>query len=227
MWHSASNATNRMYSTSVKSFRFFKQVITCFYFFFTGLEIQLCLLCRSFVDYYFFSVDSMHFFYHSCLKCVKVIQIKPVINEFRGTRSVQLNLVDIRPDRDSREQYCNDRQIYDRFVQNQWLAGWEASLLLPERCDFTAVWRYLVANVQEQQLVEDLSCLSRKIARYAGAPCSPGRLQICLDVFRERGLLSLKTAHGRIRILLANRSGKVDLDQSPIIIKLKQQKAGE
>ena len=155
------------------------------------------------------------------------VAFTPQINEIRGTRSVQLNLVDIRPDRGSREQYCNDRQIYDRFVRNQWLAGWEAGLLLPERCDFTAVWRYLVANVQEQQLVEDLGCLSRKIARYAGAPCSPGRLQICLDVFRERGLLSFEAGHGRVRIHLSNPTVKVNLEQSPIIIKLKQQKVGD
>ena len=155
------------------------------------------------------------------------VAFTPQINEFRGSRSVQLNLVDIRPDRDSRERYQKERQIYDRFVHSQQLAVWEAGLLLPERSDFTAIWRYLSANVQERQLVEDLGCLSRKVARYAGMPCSPGRLQICLDVFRERGLLSFEAGHGRIRILLSNPTRKVDLEQSPIIIKLKQQKVGD
>ena len=155
------------------------------------------------------------------------VAFTPQINEFRGMRSVQLNLVDIRPDRESRESYGSDRQLYERFANSQQLAAWEAALLLPERSDFTAVWRYLTANVQERRLVEDFGCLSRKIARYAGVPCSPGRLRVCLDVFRERGLLSFEASHGRVQILLSNPTRKVNLDQSPIIIKLKQQKAGD
>ena len=99
-------------------------------------------------------------------------------------------------------------------------------MLLPDRSDFAAVWRYLAANVQDRQLLEDFGCLSRKIARCAGVPCSPGRLQICLDVFRERGLLTFESSYGRVHIELSNRTGKVDLDGSPIIMKLRQQKAG-
>ena len=155
------------------------------------------------------------------------IAFTPQINEFRGMRSVQLNLVDIRPDADSRTRYADGRQLYERFAAAQWMSAPEAARLLPDRSEFAAVWRYLSANAQNQVLVEDLSCLNRKIIRHAGLSCCPGCLQICLDVFRERGLLSFETTHGRIRILLANRAGKVDLDQSPIIIKLKQQKAGE
>ena len=75
-------------------------------------------------------------------------------------------------------------------------------------------------------MVEDLGCLSRKITRFSGMPCSPGRLRICLDVFRERGLLSVESSHGRVHIILSEPANKVDLDRSPIIIKLKQQKGG-
>ena len=90
----------------------------------------------------------------------------------------------------------------------------------------TAVWRYLTANVQHHQLMEDVDCLSRKITRYSGLTCRAGRLQVCLDVFRERGLLSFEANHGRVHIHLSSPSCKVDLDRSPIIMKLKQQKAG-
>ena len=154
------------------------------------------------------------------------VAFTPQINEFRGVRSVQLNLVDIRPDQDSRDCYGSDLRLYVRFTHQQDLQAWEASQLLPERGEFAVVWRYLAANVQDRQLLEDFGCLSRKIARYAGAPCSPARLRICLDVFRERGLLSFESGHGRIHIVLSEPAGKVDLEQSPIIIKLKQQKGG-
>jgi len=154
------------------------------------------------------------------------IAFTPQINEYRGIRSVQLNLVDIRPDKASREHFGSDLQLYERFVRSQLLASWEAAMLLPARSDFTAVWRYIAANTQNRQLVEELGCLSRKIARFSGMPCSPGRLRICLDVFRERGLLSFESSHGQVHILLSEPTAKVDLDRSPIIIKLKQQKGG-
>ena len=154
------------------------------------------------------------------------IAFTPQINEYRGVRSVQLNLVDIRPDKASREHFGSDLQLYERFVQSQLLASWEAAMLLPARSDFTAVWRYLMANTQNRQMVEELGCLSRKIARFSGIPCSPGRLRICLDVFRERGLLSFESSHSQFHILLSEPTVKVDLDRSPIIIKLKKQKGG-
>ena len=154
------------------------------------------------------------------------IAFTPQINEYRGVRSVQLNLVDIRPDKASREHFGSDLQLYERFVQSQLLASWEAAMLLPARSDFTAVWRYLMANTENRQMVEELGCLSRKIARFSGIPCSPGRLRVCLDVFRERGLLSFESSHGQFHILLSEPTVKVDLDRSPIIIKLKKQKGG-
>lgn len=154
------------------------------------------------------------------------VAFTPQINEYRGIRSVQLNLVDIRPDRESRRAWATDQKLYERFQNEQNLASWEASMLLPERSDFAAVWRYLVANGHQRQLLEDVACLSRKITRYSGLSFNGGRLQICLDVFRERGLLTLEQSHGRVHICLMNSAGKVDLNRSPIIIKLKQQKAG-
>lgn len=154
------------------------------------------------------------------------VAFTPQINEYRGIRSVQLNLVDIRPDRESRRAWDTDRKLYDRFREEQTLTSWEASMLLPERSDFAIVWRYLVANGQQHQLLEDVACLSRKITRYSGMSCNGGRLQICLDVFRERGLVRFERSHGKIHICLLNSAGKVDLNRSPIIIKLKQQKAG-
>ncbi len=155
------------------------------------------------------------------------VAFTPRINEFRGVRSVQLNLVDIRPDGPSRDSYLSGRDLYERFRAGQAMAAWEAASLLPERREFAAVWRYLVANVQQQQLMEDFGCLSRKIARTSGQPCSPGRLRICLDVFRERGLLRFDSSHGRVHIILSSSHGKVDLEQSPIMMKLKQQKGGD
>ncbi len=155
------------------------------------------------------------------------VAFTPQINEFRGNRSVQLNLVDIRPDLESREAAASDRKLAERFDAGEQLSEREVSMLLPVRSDFALVWRYLTANVQEGLLQEDLGCLSRKISRSAGCRLRPGKLWMCLQVFRERGLLACSTDRDCVQILLADCTGKVDLEQSPLMIKLKQQKAGE
>ena len=155
------------------------------------------------------------------------VAFTPQINEFRGNRSVQLNLVDIRPDRESRELAMGDRKLILRFEQNNLLSAAEAALLLPERGEFAIVWRYLVANVRDRAMQEDLYCLSRKISRSAGQPLRPGRVWMCLQVFRERGLLSCCSNRDCVQITLSDSTGKVDLEQSPLMLRLKKQKAGE
>ena len=154
------------------------------------------------------------------------VAFTPQINEFRGVRSVQLNLVDIRPDRASRQAYYEDRALVDRLQSGQQLNMMEAMALLPTRSEFAAVWRYLTASIKGHLLQEDMGCLSRKIGRYAGKPLRPGRLWICLQVFQERGLLSFRSSRGCVSITLSNPTGKVDLLQSPIMMKLLKQKAG-
>jgi len=155
------------------------------------------------------------------------VAFTPQINEFRGNRSVQLNLVDIRPDLENREWARSDHELTARFAQGMRLSAAEAELLLPVRGDFTAVWRYLTAHEQEKSLQEELGCLSRKISRFAGQTLRPGRLWMCLQVFRERGLLSCSDHRGCMQIQLSDPTGKVDLEQSPLMQKLKRQKDGD
>lgn len=69
-------------------------------------------------------------------------------------------------------------------------------------------------------------CLSRKIARYAAAPCCPGKTWVCLEVFAEQGLLVLEQRPRMLRIRLTSEGKKVDLEQSQILRHLKMQKAG-
>lgn len=97
----------------------------------------------------------------------------------------------------------------------------------PPGREFVALWRYLVSHCRDGALDDTCSCLSRKVSRYAGAPCRPGRTRICLDVFHELGLLSLIEHQRQLHIHLTSDGRKVNLDESVIIRKLKQRKAGE
>lgn len=65
----------------------------------------------------------------------------PQINEYRGQRMVQLNLVDIRPDESARSAQDEARTLYARHRAGDALSMAEAEELLPCRKDFIAVWR--------------------------------------------------------------------------------------
>ena len=150
----------------------------------------------------------------------------PQINEYRGVRTVQLNIVDIRPDETIRRAQTHDRALYQRHLSGDALSCAEAGELLPTRQDFVAVWRYLSAFCRDEQLAEELGCLSRKISRCTGLALSPAKTRVCLDVFAEQGLLQLEQRPKALHIRLCADGRKVDLEQSPILIHLKKQKAG-
>ena len=154
------------------------------------------------------------------------VAFTPQINEFRGSRSVQLNVVDLRLSRSLREQSDDERELYRRFARREALAPAEAARLLPTRREFVAVWRYLIANSREERLQENFSCMSRKIARSAAESLTLGKTRICLDVFAEQGLIELKTCRRCYQIRITTDGSKVDLDASPIVRALRAAKAG-
>lgn len=150
----------------------------------------------------------------------------PQVNEFRGVRSVQLNITDIRPEESERRAQQRQAGIYGRYRAGAITAS-EAEELLPVRSDFVAVWRYLSSRCREGTLQADTASLSRRIARCCGQPCSYMRTRICLDVFAECGLIAAEYHDRSIRITLCAGDKKVDLNRSTIITALQRLKAGE
>ena len=155
------------------------------------------------------------------------IAFTPQINEFRGIRSVQLNLVDIRPDASFRNRVREQSALYARHAAGEALLPDDAAALLPERQEFVDLWRYLSAHNAGNGLSEELGCLSRKITRAAGRPCEPARLRVCLDVLAEQQLIRLELHPKSVHITLCAGGRKVDLAKSGILIHLKEQKAGK
>ena len=138
------------------------------------------------------------------------IAFTPQINEFRGERSVQMNVTDIRPS-------CNadcspDTSGYQALRRNN-LTAEAAAQLLPDRAMLAMVWRYLAANpagfIQEAPM-----CLCRKIVRWSGKPMSLGQMSVCMDIFQDVGLLEFKRLHKYITIRLTPGTQKADLNTS-------------
>ena len=130
------------------------------------------------------------------------------INEFRGERTVQMNVLDIRPSCSAE----SSPELHDYARIRAGLTPAAAALLLPDRVTLGDVWRYLALSGPTVQ--ENPICLCRKIVRRSGRPLSVGKLLTCLDIFADVGLLRTHRLHKYIRIDLLHTSGKADLNQS-------------
>ena len=145
----------------------------------------------------------------------------PQINEFREEKTVQMNVLDIRPS-------CSAPALpelsgYQAFRSGS-LESSGAARLLPDRAMLGMVWRYL-ASGNTAALSEAPMCLCRKIVRWSDRPLSLEQLLTCLDIFSDVGLIEQQRLHKYITIRLVPRSDKADLTQSrtmQLLLRLKE-----
>ena len=137
------------------------------------------------------------------------VAFNPQINEFRGERTVQMNVLDIRP---SCTAPCSAEMGGYSRIHTENLTADEAARLLPERNTLGIIWRYL-ANI-DRAIREDPLCLCRKIVRWSNQTLSLGQFLTALDIFKDVGLLRYTRQHKDIFIELTPGSEKADLNQS-------------
>ena len=150
------------------------------------------------------------------------IAFTPQINEFRGERTVQMNVLDIRP---SCSADCSPDTTGYRALQENRITAEIARALYPDRTTLAMVWRYLAAT--GETIEEAPLCLCRKIVRWSGTPLNLGQMMICLDIFRDVGLLQTRKLHKYISIQLTPGPQKADLNDSPTLQRLLQVKESD
>ena len=137
------------------------------------------------------------------------------INEFRGSRTVQLQVVDLRPSLQSSAREEESLLLLRRLEEGESLSSREALRILPSRQQCAAAWRLLRQEVTptgtERHYLPFLRQLSAAI---------PGtdpflRACFCVELFCERGLLRREIRDEEIRLRLCPVDEKVDLEQSP------------
>ena len=139
------------------------------------------------------------------------------VNEFRGSRTVQLQMVDLRPSlwASGREQEA--LALADRCTARQSIPARDARRLLPTRDQFAAAWRFLERTVPEGGLTTGYLPLLRALAAELGKAEPFPRAALCLSVFAERGLLTLERQGDDVTLRL-RRGQKVVLGQSPHLL---------
>ena len=141
------------------------------------------------------------------------------INEFRGSRTVQLQMVDIRPS------LCASGREQEALTLAHHIAGGgvpplrDARRALPTRQQFAAAWRFLERAVPEEGLTADTLPLLRHMASELGGVEQFLRAAVCAAVFRERGLLDWQETEHTITLHL-HRGCRVSLEHSPLMAAL-------
>lgn len=183
-----------------------------------GRHLKLRLEARgSVLDAIFFSADAAQL--GVTPGCRVDVAFYPQINEFRGVRSVQLQVVDLHP---ALTRAQMERCIYDKYRRGELLSPDEAQSLLPDRAEFVCLWRYLEHQSGPGDCLEDtLARMTRSVAHSSGRRERPNHTRICLEVMQERGLISLKVQSGRVHITLHRLEHKVDLEASEILRRLR------
>jgi hypothetical protein len=141
------------------------------------------------------------------------------VNEHRGSRNVQLHLVDLRPSEVSEQE--EERAIYERFCQGHTLPKKVAGYMIPEREEFKALWRYLTKCGGTTE--ESPESLARNAAQEGARRSSVTRTMICLEVLEECGLIHSEQQNGKLRIHSRARAGvKMDLEQTSLMRRLRK-----
>jgi len=142
------------------------------------------------------------------------------INEFRGCRGVQLQLLDLRPARTPSPREAELLALRGALLSGDTLPPRDAARLLPSREQFVRAWRMLEREAAGGVLAgPELPLLRRVAAELPGSDCFL-RSAVCLDVFAERGLLTLERAGDTLTLRLTSDGKKVELDDSPYLKRL-------
>lgn len=147
------------------------------------------------------------------------IAFTPQINEFRGNRSVQLNLIDLR--------IVSPTELYDRFRLQGALLPAEVSLLAPDRADVAAVWNYLRRVAPAGQSLRcELSALCCGVATFSAHWHSVRRTLVCLEILAELELISLRRADPLIEVRIIPHTPN-PLENSVLFCTLRKLKEGD
>ena len=140
------------------------------------------------------------------------------INHFRGNRTVQLQLCDLRP-APTRSQL--ERSLFRRLQAGEALSPWEASLMLPQRRDFAHLWRYLEQLCAAGPAQAPMDQLLRQVTRSFSGHRSYGKALVCLHVMDERGLIQVVVQDHQATVRLCRPREKVDLEQAGMMRQLR------
>lgn len=136
------------------------------------------------------------------------------INEYKGNESLSVQIKAIRGSGAGGSECEKGIRLYEAFKRGEDVSD-NISYLLPSRNDFATVYRF----------ISSLPFCTRDAVRYAvGKPMGYGKCEICIDVLVNENLIICEDKQGTVVLQKNVVSRKADLENSPIIKKLKERK---
>ena len=141
-------------------------------------------------------------------------------NNFRGTTTLQLQLIDIRPSLTPSRHEAADLELLHRLLEGGPLTNQETARLRASREQYAACWVALERQLRQGKVEEELLPCLRRLAARTGGNESFLRTALALAVFRERGLISLTAQGDSVTLCLNPTRGKVNLNECPYLVRL-------
>jgi len=141
-------------------------------------------------------------------------------NTFRGTTSLQLQLIDIRPSLTPSRHEAEALALLERLLSGGEVTAQERGRLRAGREQFAACWVVLERRLRRGKAEEPWLPYLRLLAAEAGGSESFLRTALALAVFRERGLITLSRQGETLAVNLNSTQGKVDLFACPYLTRL-------
>ena len=142
-------------------------------------------------------------------------------NTFRGNTTLQLQLIDIRPSLIPSRHEAADLELLGRLMDGSAVTAQEATRLRTSRDHFASCWVALEHRLRQGKAEEDKLPYIRQLAGQAGGCESFLRTALALEVFHERGLITMTTHEDRVTLCLNPVQGKVDLSACPYLSRLR------
>ena len=144
------------------------------------------------------------------------------INEFRGSRTVQLQVADLRPSLQSSAREEESLLLLHRLEAGEELTAREALRILPSRQQCVAAWRRLQLEIPPAGTERPYLPFLRQLSASVPGTDPFLRAGFCVELFCERGLLCREFREEDVCLRLCAVDGKVDLEQSPYWLVLQE-----
>jgi len=141
-------------------------------------------------------------------------------NTFRGNTTLQLQLIDIRPSLTPSRHEAEALDLIRRLTGGAPISPQETARLRASRDQFIACWRVLERHLRPGKTEADQLPYLRQLAAEAGGSESFLRTALALEVFHERGLITMGLRNERLTLCLNPTQGKVDLFACPYLVRL-------
>ena len=143
-------------------------------------------------------------------------------NTFRGSTTLQLQLIDLRPSLTPSRHEAEALALLERLKVGEPLSAQERTRLQASREQFGAYWKTLEPKLRHGPLQEQHLPFLRVLAAAVTGTEGFLRAALSLEVFAERKLVELSRQGNQLTLALAPIDGKVDLFASPYLARLQE-----